>query len=218
MNSDIISRLSSGQDRRDQGPNRQLAEEIVRTQDQVLLNQVVAALEVQQTERVGNELVLVLTAISEKGPALLRNYSSLLLAKLESKSNRQVFGSMIALANIVNLVPEQIEAHLSTILSKMESGTVVTRDHGFRILCHLYTLATHRKSMGALILEQLHSAPDNQLGQYAERFLSVVHSEDRFSLEEVLESRMSYLTNEHHRKRLAKAILKLRRQNHERTD
>lgn len=205
----VIDRFSSALDCRDQGPNEVIAQQIVEESGGKLLAEVIQVIHSKSSVRIKNDAVMVLMAVSRINEAILVQQVGLFIDLLGSKSNRQVFGSMIALANISPLTRKQVKPHLATVLDAMDEGTVVTRDHGYTILTELYKEDTSG-DMLALINEQLLKAPSNQVGQYTEKFMVVVRKEDVSVFMEALEVRSEELTNEHHRKRLGKNLKQLR--------
>ncbi len=204
----IEAQFSSGYGRRDQGPNRELASSIAAGQNYDAVSEIFGLFEKKMTARQLNDAVLTLAAVSSEAPEMLRNHVDELADLLNSKVNRQIFGSMIALANVSYLVPEKLQPYLSLILDAMDSGTVVTRDHGFTILTQLYKIDRSNMLL-PLILEQLMKAPPNQLGQYTEKFISVMKYEHREELARVLEDRMEELESPNHRQRLSKNLKKI---------
>ncbi len=206
----VVDQFSSSLDHRDQGPNEVIAQQIVDEEGGKLLEKVTQVIHGKYTTRIKNDAVMVLMAVSRIHPGILVNQMDLFIQLLDSKSNRQVFGSMIALANIAPLVREKIKPHLAKILQAMDEGTVVTRDHGFTILTELYK-DDPSGDLLTLINEQILNAPSNQVGQYTEKFMEVVRKEDVSAFVEALEARAQELTNEHHLKRLGKNLKKLRK-------
>lgn len=207
--SNILDQFSSSQDRRDQGPNEVIAKQIVDEEGGNLLKEVIQIIDGKYPVRIKNDAVMVLMAISRIRPEILVSQADVFIQLLDSKSNRQVFGSMIALANIVPMIKDQVKPHLAKILEAMDEGTVVTRDHGFTILTELYK-EDKSGDLVALINEQVLNAPPNQVGQYTEKFMEVVRKTDVPAFVKALEVRAQELTNEHHLKRLGKNLKKLR--------
>lgn len=205
----IIDRFSSSLDRRDQGPNEVIAQEIVDLEGGGMLEEVVEVIHSKASARIKNDAVMVLMAVSRIKSEILVKHADLFINLLDSKINRQVWGSMIALSNMASLVKEKITPYLAKILQAMDEGTVVTRDHGFSILTELYK-EDQSGDLLALINEQLLNAPSNQVGQYTEKFMEVVRKEDIPTFVEALEVRGQELTIEHHLKRLGKNLKKLR--------
>lgn len=204
----VTDRFASALDRRDQGPNEAIAEEIARGATPDLLRDVTKVLESKANTRLKNDAVMVMMALSRIAPHFLEDHFDLLMKVLRSSSNRQVFGSMIALANLAPLKRRELRGHIPMILKAMDQGTVVTRDHGFTILTELYK-EDQSGDLLSLINEQILKAPPNQLGQYTEKFMIVVRPGDIPALIEALEARAGELTNEHHLKRLGKNLKKL---------
>ncbi|MBV6647646.1 MAG: hypothetical protein KI790_19465 [Cyclobacteriaceae bacterium] len=207
---DISSRLASSQNRRDQGPNKEFAEEIARTRDGQLLDELIFFLGQKPKVPLANDAVLVLTALSELAPEMLVEKVDFLVDTLQSNVSRQVFASMIALHNISDIRPQLLVPHLTLILDAMTTS-IVAKDHGFSILCSVYTIPEQQENILHLVMEQIFSAPPNQLGQYTEKFMVVVGSSHINDFREALLTRREELNNEHHLKRLDKNLKKLRK-------
>ncbi len=207
----IIDKLSSSQKRRDQGPNIELANEIVNNEDYHLIDELVRLLSSSLRDVIKNDIVMTLMSISDRNPEMLLSRLEIFIQNLKSSSNRRVWGSMTVISNIAPFVQEQIMEHLGIILDSMNNGTVVTRDRGFIVLCVLYSNDKFRGQLFPLIIEQLYGAPDNQLGQYAERLLETIDCNHMDELEKVLEKRLVDLTNEYHINRTEKIIRRIRK-------
>jgi hypothetical protein len=206
---ELLSRFSSSNDRRDQGPNRLLAREIAKSSDRETIADLIRLLKAGQPGKLENDILLCLATLSESTPEFLASYAETFIQFLSSKNNRSIMGAMITLAHIAPFAIEIVKKHLVTILKAMDEGSVVTRDHGFVILLHLYLDPKQREDVRSLIIEQLHIAPDNQLGQYAEKYLKLVNSDDLDELKLVLESRQPYLEKTAHQNRIAKILKKI---------
>ncbi len=206
---DVISRFSSSQNRRDQGPNRKFALEIAKSQSKESIQKILEILESNPKKEIERDALLCLAALSEFDPKLLSGFAERIFPFLSSKTNMSVWGAMISLSGIAPYRLDFMMQNLSQILKAMDEGTVITRDSGFVILIHLFQHPDYRSNIFPLILEQLHSAPDNQLGQYAEKFMDVMSTDHKEELEQVLANRQQYLEKEAHRKRLAKIMKKL---------
>jgi len=204
----IEEKFSSSFGRRDQGPNRELARAITAVRDFEAVAEIFELLSKKSGTRLRNDAILTIAAISNESPDMLTSYVGELVGLLNSKVNRQIFGAMIGLSNLSALVPEQLLSHLGLILESMDDGTVVTRDHGFTILTQVYKV-DRSEMLLPLILEQLMKAPPNQLGQYAEKFISVMDYDHRDQLAAVLEERLQELVSDTHKKRLSKNLKKL---------
>ena len=205
----IGKRLSHSLDCRDQGPNKEVAKEIINTESTGLLQELIDLLESKPNEGLRKDCALTLAYVAEKKPALLVPYADLMISRMNDPINRVIFSCMIALAHITPFVQDKLYHALPVILDAMDDGTVVTRDYGFRIIVELYKIASKKEDIFYIILEQVSKAPSNQLGQYTERFLAVVDNHHKSDFISVLEERRSDLTNEYHLKRLSKNLKKL---------
>ena len=206
---DIIDRFSSSQGRRDQGPNQELAAEIVEQKDLTLLGKVLEVIDLNPSERIVNDAVMTLMAISEQDPNLLATSVPIWLDLLKSRSNRQVWGSMVILSHLAPLKYSELRQHLLLILESMDMGSVVGRDHGYSILCEFYR-HDKDKEIWPLMTEQLLKSPPNQFGQYIEKTMEVLRKQDREELIRILEIRLDELDHPNHRKRALKNLKQLR--------
>lgn len=203
----IQDHLSSSIDRRDQEPNKQLAVRIATGEYQV--KELIDFLKTQPKRQFQQDAILTLAYTAEKNATLVAPYGEFLSRQLDSKFNRVVWGSMIALSHLTKVIPELLFHSLSVILQTMETSTVVARDHGFKILIGLYTLDEYQDQVTPLIAEQIQIAPDNQFGQYTERWMEVIIPKHRNQLIAIMEQKRQELTNAIHLKRLDKNLRKL---------
>ncbi|MEQ8906629.1 hypothetical protein [Ekhidna sp.] len=205
----IQEQLAFALDRNDQEPNKRVAKQIVDAGGEKEVEELVSFIETRPKQRAQSDAILALAYVGELSPKLLAGHVDFLIRQLTRPINRVVFGSMIALAHIAHLQRKKIFDALPKIIDTMDGGTVVTRDHGFRIMISLYRDDQFQEDMFLLIQEQLIKAPSNQLGQYAERIIEVLNKKHLNSLIETLEERRNDITNEHHVKRLNKNLKKL---------
>lgn len=194
---------------RTQESNRSLANEIAAKEDYSKLDELIRFFISGANKDQQNDCALTLAWLAGIKPEMMASQFDLLLAGLSHPVNRVVFGSMIGLSGIAHLVQDKMYKVLPTILDAMDVGTVVTRDHGYRILVDLYQNEKYREDTFLLILEQLMKAPSNQLGQYAEKLMVVLKSNHVEDVIKVLEERRDDITNPHHISRLNKNLKKL---------
>ncbi len=206
----IIERLSSPAGRRDQKPNIALGREIAKVRDQSALVQIRKLLTDESTKTdVRADLLKTLEAIGETAPDLIADFYPAVKPFLKHPKNFMIWRAMCVLAKISPYNREKVPGDLVEILEAMDSGSVITRDHGFSILTDLYFEKNLQSQITPLIEEQLLKAPDNQLGQYAEKWLKMISNKDENKLLKILEDRLPDLVNESHRKRISKIINKL---------
>lgn len=70
-------------------------------------------------------------------PSLIAKYAEIFLQFLESKTNRMVWGAMIALSTIAGEVPKDIWPHRGKILELIKTGTVITNVAGVKTLINM---------------------------------------------------------------------------------
>jgi hypothetical protein len=99
---------------------------------------------------------------------------------------------------------------LPQIMAAVERGTVITRDHAVKTLAKLAAQERFARTAMPLLLEQLRTAPLNQLPMYAELATAVVLPQDTATMRAILETRLPELPTEAKKKRVEKALKKLR--------
>ena len=165
---DLINHLSSVQGRRDQGPNRELARKIADNSDTESLTKLLDILTETTNVKIQQDILLTLAALCDNKPEMLVSKIRELWPFMMDKDNRSVFATMIIFSHLVKFQPDFFAHRLILIIETMDKGSVVTRDHGFKILLQLYEHDPYHTELPMLILEQIMLAPANQLGQYAE--------------------------------------------------
>lgn len=189
--------------------NKALAKIIADTSDHDRLDKLLQFIETKPHERLQMDAMLTVAYIAEMNPEMVVGKVNFLIDKLTDSINRVVFAGMIALAHISHLIPEKLYDCLPQILDAMKVGTVVTKDHGFRILINLYKIEQFTSDMLFIISDQLLLAPHNQLGQYTERMIEVVKLEHKKKLISILEGLREELQSDFHLKRMNKNLKKL---------
>ena len=206
----ITERLSSQQNRRDQKPNIELGKEIARTRDKKAIKEIQELLNNDNTPiEILADLIKTLESVGESTPELISHLYPDLSKFLLHSENYMVWRSMCVLALIGPYNRKLVFQDLSKILDIMDKGSVITRDHGINLLVDLYSQQEYQKDIAPLLEEQLIKAPDNQLGQYAEKWMKVVATSDVDKLLNILNGKFPELSNESHKKRIDKIISKL---------
>lgn len=189
--------------------NKALAKIIADTSDHDRLDELLQFIETKPHDRLQMDAMLTIAYIAEVKPEMLKEKVDFILGKLNDPINRVVFASMIALAHITHLALDKLYEALPKVIDSMGSGTVVTKDHGFRILARLYQEENYSDDLFFIISDQLILAPSNQLGQYTERMIPIVKPTHRKKLISILEERGEELSNQHHLNRLNRNLKKL---------
>lgn len=205
----ISEKLAYSLGRKDQEPNKLLAQEIADNEDEKQLIELIDFIKSNPHRRLQMDAALTVAYVGDLKPKMLIPHVPFLLEKLSDPIDRVAWGSMIALSHVSPLVIDEMYDNLTTILDAMDMGSIVGRDHGYQILVNLYTVDQYASDMLYILLEQIRKAPPNQLGQYTERLAEVIQTEDKQKLIDALEERRLELSNEHHLKRLTKNLKKL---------
>ena len=205
----IIHRLASSKGRRDQGPNKALAADVISSADFDAIEKLIDII-ADQTLHINltADALKVLEMIGEQQPKWIEKAFTPTLQLLESKQNKLVWRAMTIISLTSIFFPDKTFENLGMILKTMDSGTVITRDHGVSVLINLYQ-SNYQDEVKPLLIEQILRAPDNQLGQYAEKWMKIISKDDIHDLLRTLEQRQPDLTHPSHQKRIEKIVLKL---------
>ncbi len=206
----VIDRLSCQQDRRDQKPNIELGKDIAKQRDLAAINEIRSLLNDEHTSiEILADLVKTLESVGESAPELIADLYPEMRKFLDHRKNHLVWRAMCVLSLIGPLNRKKVFQDLGIILKTMDKGSVITRDHGMNLLIDLYTEEAYKNDITPLIEEQLLKAPDNQLGQYTEKWMRVIATSETENLLGILNGRLPELTHESHKKRIEKNIRKL---------
>lgn len=203
----IIPKLATSLNRRDEVPNQEVAEEIVRGEDVAGIGELVENLK-NKNKGIRYDCIKALYEVGYQKPHLIADHLPAFLALLENKDNRLQWGGMTALGCIAREKPAEIFASLGRIVEAAEKGSVITRDHCVKILVSLSSLDKYSDKTFPLLLEQLMGSPTNQLPMYAENALPAVTAQNKDRFIEALTGRIENIERESGRKRIEKVIAK----------
>lgn len=205
----LSEQLATPQGDKSQLPNKELARKIVLAQDQEAVKEILEILNTSAGLDLIGDALKVLEVIGETDSKLAASAYVPIKKYLTHSSNKIQWRAMSALSNIAAHYTKELFLDLPQILKIMEDGTVITRDHGIKILLELYKQTEFQAEIAPLLLEQVLGAPDNQLGQYAEKWFKIISHEHIPQLITTLESRQPELEKPSHQKRLSKILLSL---------
>ena len=197
--------LASSLGRRDEGPNVELAQRIVKTEDKSAVKELVENLSNNKSD-VQADCIKVLYEVGDRKPKLISGFVKQFLALLGSKNNRLVWGAMTALDSITLEQPAAIVDNLARITEIADEGSVITRDHSVSILTKLASIKKYEAKAVPLLVEQLEKCPDNQLPMYAEGLPPIVNDANRGIFMKTLGSRLGGIEKESKRKRVEKVM------------
>ena len=204
----VIEHLAHSLGSRDEVPNIALAEKICKANDHVATRELISLLH-HKTGGIRNDAIKVLYEIGDRKPELITGYIENFLATLSHKDNRMRWGAMSALSAISSAKPEIIAEHLASIVDAMDTGTVITRDHGVYILANCSRLKKYHADCMELLLEQIEKAPVNQMPMYAEKTAEVISSPYIKRFEKIVKSRKDVLDIPSKQKRIEKLLKSL---------
>jgi hypothetical protein len=204
----VIDKLACSLGRRDEVPNQELAQQILKSKDKKAVKELVENLG-NKDKNIQSDCIKVLYEIGESQPELIADYDKEFLALLDGRNNRLVWGAMTALDYIASINPARVHQNLGKILMVADQGSVITKDHGVGILIKLAADKRFADDALTLLLDQFRSAATNQLPMYAENSVRVIPDERKASFVKVLTSRLADIEKESKRKRVEKVIAKL---------
>jgi hypothetical protein len=204
----VLDKLATALNRRDEMPNQELAKEILRTKNKSAVKELVENLK-NKDKRIRSDCIKVVYEIGESEPALIAPYYRQIAELLDSKDNRLVWGAMTALDSITVKDPKRVYGLLAKLLTVADTGSVITRDHVVGILVKLGAMKQYADECVPLLLEQLMMCPNNQFPMYAEMSMAVVTKKNCKAFQNVLNRRLDSLEKESQRNRTAKVLKRL---------
>jgi hypothetical protein len=205
MEKEIISRLSSSMDRRDEGPNVLLAQSIAKKNDAAAVKELVDNLD-NKNKGIQNDCIKVLYETGEIKPRLISGYAKKFIGLLDHKNNRLQWGAMTALSTIVQENPKVIYDHLSKIAEASDKGSVITKDNFVKILTGLCANKKYAQHAFFMLNDELMKCPVNQLPMYAENAVPVVDQNNMGTFVKTLQLRLKDIDKDSKRKRVEKVI------------
>ena len=205
----IENELATSQGRRDQGPNKTLAQKIVTGRDTAALDELVTILKNPKNKDVLFDALKVIETVGELNPDMARPAFDVILRHLKDPANKIVWMAMSALSHLTPFYPQKTFDKLELIVGIMDGDSIIAKDKGFKILTDLYKQSQFRSVLVPLMEEQLLMAPANQLGQYTEKWMEVAQKPHFRNIQRALETRSRELQNPSHQKRIAKNLKKL---------
>ena len=204
----VISKLAASLNRKDEVPNQELAQQIIKSNNKKAVKELVENLSNRDT-KIQSDCIKVLYEIGEHEASLIAEYDEEFLALLENKNNRLVWGAMTALDCIASINSETIYKNLAKILIAADKGSVITKDHGVNILIKLAANKNFTNKALTLLLDQLKTCATNQLPTYAENATTVITDKFKKDFIKVLTARLGDIEKESKQKRVQKVIKNL---------
>jgi hypothetical protein len=204
----VLDHLASASGRRNEVPNKELAQRLVKSKDEASIKILVKNLS-NPDKNIQGDCIKVLYEIGKQNPALIAQYVKEFGFQLDSTNNRMTWGAMTALDAIVSFRTKEIFKMLPKILAVAETGTVITRDHAVAILSGLGSKKEYAAVCYPLLIEQLTRCPEGQFPMYAEKTFPLVNKNNKKEFLGVIESRITNLGRDSRKARVKKLLNKL---------
>ena len=188
-----LQKIAYYQNRRDEGPNQELAKELVAQKDRKGIREIADNLW-NKNEQIQSDCLKVLYEIGYLQPELVAPYTEDFLKLLRSRHNRLVWGAMIALSTVADLKADAIYPHAAEIEQVMDQGSVITRDNGVKVLALVAAQkAAYSKTIFPYLLHHLETCRPKDVPQHAEKAAVAVNARNQQQFIAVLEKRLADL-------------------------
>jgi hypothetical protein len=207
----MIGKLAYSLGRNDEGPNIELAEELVRSADKKGIDEIVKGLGCS-LEPIANDCIKVLYEIGWREPELIADHVDVFIRLLKSKNNRLVWGGMTALSRIAPFRPDEIYCSLGAVVKAYEKGSVITVDNSITVFAELVKARQkYEKKVFPLIIRHLETCRPKEVGQHSERAFICVNRNNAGTFRNALLKRRESLADPQKKRvdRLLKKIDKL---------
>ncbi len=206
----VIQQIAFYQNRRDEVPNVELAHKLAKNQDRSGIQEIAENLW-NENPRIQADCLKVIYEVGARRPDLIEDYFDDFIKLTSHRNNRLVWGSMIALAYIAHLRANDIFAHRAGIEKLVETGSVITKDYGVRILSSVASQAEeyHREIL-PFLFRQLSTCRPKDVPQHAETMFAAIQPDSWGEFSLLLESRLPDL-NPSQLKRIQKIMRTIER-------
>ena len=205
----VIQLLSSSLGVRDEVPNQKLAWELAETLNIEGIKEIAENVEFSKDKNIQNDCIKVLYEIGYKKPELISDYLSVFVNLLNGKNNRLIWGAMIAIDTITDVMPDKVHSCLAELMQAIDKGSVITVDAGVEILAKLAAVQQFEKDCFPLLIEKLKFCPIKQLGQYAEKSIKAINHNNKRVFIDLLNLRFPELEKDSQRRRILAVLKKL---------
>ncbi|WP_052726498.1 hypothetical protein [Devosia epidermidihirudinis] len=203
----VTDHLAGALDRRDEGPNVALAEDIAARDDKAAIIELAEAVR-NGTNRQRADAIKVLYEIGARRPELIGGECPLFFEALGSANNRLVWGAMTALDEVADQRADELVAQLPRIIAAADKGSVIAKDRCTSLLVKLAKAGYADKAV-PLLVERLRTAAPNQFPTYAEKTAEVITPEAKPGFIAVLKARFADMAQKSKRDRVTKVLEKM---------
>jgi hypothetical protein len=183
----VLNKIAYYQNRRDEVPNQELAQELAQTRNVVDIHEIAENLW-NKEPNIQSDCLKVLYELGYLAPELIAGYVDDFLKLLKHRNNRLVWGGMIALSTIASLQADKIFPHVDEIKKTMEAGSIITKDAGIKTLTEVAARKDkYRLQIIPYLLERLADSRPVDAPRYAEVILATISPTDKVGFIQILE-------------------------------
>jgi hypothetical protein len=204
----ILPLMASSPDRRDEPPTIALATTIAADGNTAAVRELVDHLN-GKDKALKSDALKTLYEVGARAPQLIAPYIAQFKNLLTNPDNRLVWGAMCAIDAIADAKPDAVYMLLPQIMAAVDKGSVITRDHAVKALSKLAAHERFAKTTMPLLLEQLRTAPVNQLPMYAELVGPVAKTKYTQPTTAILSQRLEHIEQPSKRKRIEQVLKRL---------
>jgi hypothetical protein len=202
----VIEKLASSKGKRSKEVNKIFAKEIAEKNDRKSIKELLELLD-NKDRNIQSDSIEVLYETGYLRPDLIADDYEIFVALLNNKNNRLVWGAMIALSSVSEIVPEVIFKALPMIRKAVDKGSVITKDAGVALYANLASAKDQKAEVLPMLFDELKKCPDKQFAQYAEKSLIAIDKESKEAFLGIINFRLKRLEKASQIKRV-KTVLK----------
>jgi hypothetical protein len=190
----VLHKIAFHQNRRDELPNQEVAQALAQSRNHGDIQEVATNLW-NAEPNIQSDCLKVLYELGYLAPELIADYVEDFLKLLKHRSNRMVWGGMIALSTVANIKAAEIFPHVGEIVQVMKNGSVITMDNGVKTLALVASQKDeYRTAIFPYLLEHLKTCRPKEVPQHAEKSLPAIVADNKSDFIRVLEKRLEEMT------------------------
>jgi hypothetical protein len=175
-------------------PNQELAKELAEARDTEGIAEIAAHLD-DPNRSVASDCIKVLYETGYIDPSLIGPYVGTFIDLLGSKTNRMVWGGMIALGTVAETRYKAIWARIDDVLGAIEKGSVITVVWGVKTLAIIASKdPVYEMRLRPVLLGILGDCRPKLVATHAEDMMVMVNEDNRAGVLSVLDSRSGELS------------------------
>lgn len=190
-----INQIAYNLDRRDEEPNQELARTLAEENNHEGIKEIAGYLH-DKNKSIQSDCLKVLYEIGYIKPNLIAEYLDEFIYFLNSKNNRMVWGSMIALANLAEVVPEKIYKVKELIFENIKTGSVITNVWGVYTIINLSKAdKKYYDELKPMLFKLQKECRPIDFAKRSEAMIEAIHEQDLKAYIEILKNEKENLSN-----------------------